>query len=147
MDIHNIFLQAHRGFAYLEILLVVLFILALVLAFAKGGYLNNFLKKITMFVMIFFHIQFLLGIIMLFGTSGFMNVINELGMGGIMKNSELRFTYIEHPFSMLIAAVLMTIVNRKMRSSEKITGAIIVLSLITLVLFGYALPWDRLMGN
>lgn len=147
MDIHNIFLQAHRGFAYLEILLVIIFVLALIMAFAKGSYINNFLKKITMFVMIVFHVQFLVGIIMLLGTSGFMNALNEGGMGAIMKNSELRFKFIEHPFSMLIAAILMTVVNRKMKSSEKITGVIIVLSVLALVLFGYALPWDRLMGN
>jgi hypothetical protein len=33
-------------------------------------------------------------------------------MGEVMKNSALRFQYVEHPFSMLIAAVLMTIVNK-----------------------------------
>jgi len=147
MDIHNIFLQAHRGFAYLILLLIAVFVIALIAAFAgNSGKITKFLKKTTLFTMIFFHIQFLVGIVMLFLTSGFMNTINEIGMGGLMKNADLRFTYIEHPFSMLIAAILMTIVNRKVKSSEKITSAIIILSALALALFFFALPFSKLFG-
>lgn len=147
MDIHNIFLQAHRGFAYLILLLIAVFVIALIAAFAgNSGKITKFLKKTTLFTMIFFHIQFLVGIVMLFLTSGFMNTINEIGMGGLMKNADLRFTYIEHPFSMLIAAILMTIVNRKVKSSEKITSGIIILSALALALFFFAFPFSKLFG-
>ncbi len=145
MDIHNIFLQAHRGFAYLELLLVAVFVIALILA-AASGKISKLLKKASLFTMIFFHIQFVVGIIMLLFTSPFTSIINEIGMGGLMKNSELRFTYIEHPFSMLIAAVLMTIVNKKIKTSEKVSTGIIILSVVALALFFFAFPFSRLFG-
>ncbi len=147
MDIHNLFLQAHRGFAYLILLLVAVFVIALLASLlGNGGKINNLLKKSTLFTMIFFHIQFLIGIVMLFLTSGFLNTIDQVGMGGLMKNADLRFSYIEHPFSMLLAAILMTVVNRKVKSSEKISTGIIVLAVLALLLFFYAFPFAKLFG-
>lgn len=96
--------------------------------------------------MIFFHIQFLIGIIMLLGTSGFMDTIKSMGMGGLMKNSALRFTYIEHPFSMLIAAVLMTILNKKLKVNDKISMGMVIIAVLAIALFAFALPWAKLMG-
>ena len=147
MDIHNLFLQAHRGFAYLILLLVAVFVIALLASLlGNGGKINNLLKKSTLFTMIFFHIQFLIGIVMLFLTSGFLNTIDQVGMGGLMKNADLRFSYIEHPFSMLLAAILMTVVNRKVKSSEKVSTGIIVLAVLALLLFFYAFPFAKLFG-
>ncbi|AQX04587.1 hypothetical protein KRE40_09115 [Elizabethkingia meningoseptica] len=144
---HNIFLQAHRGFAYLELLLVALFIIALLtVMLGYSGKVSKLLRKSTLFVMIFFHIQFLIGIIMLLGTSGFMDTIKSMGMGGLMKNSALRFTYIEHPFSMLIAAVLMTILNKKLKVNDKISMGMVIIAVLAIALFAFALPWAKLMG-
>ena len=145
MDVHNIFLQAHRGFAYLVLLLVAVFIIGLLASFGSSK-VSKLLRKSTLFTMIFFHLQFLVGIIMLFGTSGFMNTIKEVGMGGLMKNADLRFTYIEHPFSMLIAAVLMTIVNKKLKTADKVSTGILILAILALALFFYAIPFSKLFG-
>ena len=60
MEFYNILLNAHKGFAYLELLLVALFLVALLMTmFGYSGKVNNFLKKTTLFTMIFFHIQLL----------------------------------------------------------------------------------------
>jgi len=148
MELHNIFKQAHRGFAYLEILLVIVFIVALlVVMFGYSGKITKLLRKSTLFTMIFFHIQFLVGIIMLLGTSAFLDTIKTLGMGGLMKNADLRFSFIEHPFSMLIAAVLLTIVNKKLKTNDKLPMGVFVLALVALLLFGYALPWGKLFNS
>lgn len=142
MDFYKILLSAHKGFAYLELLLVALFIIALLATmFGFSGKVNKFLKKTTLFTMIFFHVQFLIGIIMLI-----INFSKGLDMSGVMKNAELRFQYVEHPFSMLIAAVLMTIVNKKVKSSDRITVPVVVMGLIAVALFGYAFPWARVFG-
>ncbi|MCP1250554.1 hypothetical protein NK212_01715 [Elizabethkingia sp. S0634] len=144
---HNIFLNAHKGFAYLELLLVLLFIIALLtVILGYSGKISKLLRKSTLFVMIFFHIQFLIGIIMLVATSNFMDTIKAMGMGGLMKNSALRFTYIEHPFSMLIAAVLMTILNKKLKTNDTISIGMVVLAVLAIALFAFALPWAKLMG-
>lgn len=148
MNVHNIFLQAHRGFAYLELLLVVVFIIALLIVMlGQSGKISKLLRKSTMFVMIFFHIQLLVGLLMLFVSSPFLDIINEQGMGAIMKNSALRFTYIEHPFSMIIGAVIMTIVNKKVKTSERITAGVAVLAVVALALFAYAIPFAKLFNS
>ena len=69
-----------------------------------------------------------------------------LNMGEVMKNSALRFQYVEHPFSMLIAAVLMTIVNKKVKSNDTISLGITIMGLIAVALFAFAFPWVKVFG-
>ncbi len=142
MDSYKIFLSAHKGFGYLELLLVSVFIISLLVTMlGYSGKINKLLRKVTLFTMIFFHIQFLIGLIMLI-----MNFSNGLDMGAVMKNSALRFQYVEHPFSMLIAAVLMTIVNKKIKTNNTLSLAIVILGLVAVGLFAFAFPWTRVFG-
>jgi len=142
MDFYKILLSAHKGFAYLELGLTALFIIALLtVMFGYSGKVNKLLKKVTLFTMIFFHVQFTIGIIMLI-----MNFTKGLDMGSVMKNADLRFQYVEHPFSMLIAAVLMTIINKKVKSNDTISLGIVIMGLIAVGLFAFAFPWTRVFG-
>ncbi|MCX8522374.1 hypothetical protein OF897_00360 [Chryseobacterium formosus] len=142
MDFYKILLSAHKGFAYLELGLTALFIIALLtVMFGYSGKVNKLLKKVTLFTMIFFHVQFTIGIIMLV-----MNFTKGLDMGSVMKNADLRFQYVEHPFSMLIAAVLMTIINKKVKSNDTISLGIVIMGLIAVGLFAFAFPWTRVFG-
>ena len=142
MEVYNILLHAHKGFAYLELALVTAFlILLLVTMFGYSGNISKALRKVTLFTMIFFHVQFLIGITMLI-----INFTKGLDMGSIMKNADLRFTYVEHPFSMLIAAVLMTIVNKKLKTADKLTIRLMSLGLVAIALFVFAFPWARVFG-
>lgn len=142
MEVYNILKSAHKGFAYLELGLVAAFlILLLVTMFGYSGKISKGLKKVTLFTMIFFHVQFLIGIVMLI-----INASKGLDMGAVMKNADLRFTYVEHPFSMLIAAVLMTIVNKKLKTADKLTIRLMSLGLVAIALFVFAFPWARVFG-
>lgn len=142
MEFYNILLHAHKGFAYLELLLVAVFlILLLVTMFGYSGTISKLFRKVTLFTMIFFHVQFLIGIVMLIT-----NITKGLDMGAVMKNADLRFTYVEHPFSMLIAAVLMTIINKKVKSNDKLTIPVVSLGLVAVALFVFAFPWTRVFG-
>jgi len=144
MDFYKILINAHKGFAYLELLLVALFIIALLATmFGFSGKVNKFLKKTTLFTMIFFHIQFLLGIVLWFTSPA---VKAALDSGTLMSNAYSRFQYVEHPASMLIAAVLMTIINKKVKSNDTISLGIVFMGLIAVALFGYAFPWARVFG-
>lgn len=144
MDLYKILLSAHKGFAYLELALTSLFIIALLtVMFGYSGKVNKFLKKITLFTMIFFHVQFLIGIVMLFVSPG---VKAALSAGTLMSDSYSRFQYVEHPFSMLIAAVLMTIINKKVKSNDTISLGIVIMGLIAVGLFAFAFPWTRVFG-
>jgi len=146
MEFFNIFKSAHKGFAYLVFLLVIVFIIALIVALTgNSGKITKFLKKTTLFTMVLFHIQFLVGISLLFIFSpGFKAALDS---GTLMKNEYNRQTFVEHPFSMLVAAILMTIVNRKVKSSDKVTSGIIILSALALALFFFAFPFSKVFGG
>jgi hypothetical protein len=144
MDFYKILLNAHKGFGYLELLLVSLFIIALLATmFGFSGKVNKFLKKMTLFTMIFFHVQFLLGLCLVFTSPGFKTALDS---GTLMSDSYSRFQFVEHPFSMLIAAVLMTIINKKVKSNDTISLGIVIMGLIAAGLFAFAFPWTRVFG-
>lgn len=145
----KIVLNAHRGFAYLALLLVAVFVFALLAAMlGYSGKINKLLRKSTLFTMIFFHVQFIAGLLMLFTSKGFQAILNS---GNVMKNlmgdAYNRVTFIEHPTSMLIAAVLMTIVNKKVKTNDRLTTGIVIMSAIALLLFFYAFPFARLFNK
>lgn len=145
----NIILHAHRGFAYLVLLAAAVFVIALLAAmFGYSGKITKLLKKSTLFTMILFHLQFLIGLAMLFFHSPFLDIVKTSGMGEIMKNEGLRKSYIEHPFSMLLAAVLLTIVNKKLKTNDKLNFGIVIMGILAVVFFLYAfLPMSgRLFG-
>lgn len=144
MEFYNILLHAHKGFAYLELLLVAAFlILLLVTMFGYSGNISKALRKVTLFTMIFFHIQFLIGLVMLFVSPGVKAAISS---GTLMSDAYARFQYVEHPSSMLIAAVLMTIINKKFKTIEKLTIPMMSLGLVAIALFVFAFPWARVFG-
>ncbi|WP_187477361.1 hypothetical protein [Amniculibacterium sp. G2-70] len=139
---YNILLNAHKGFGYLELLLVSLFIITLVItSFGFSGKIKPLFRKITLFTMIFFHIQFLLGIVMLG-----IHFSSGTDMGSIMKDAALRFQYVEHPFSMLIAAILMTIVNKKVKTNDTLSLKIFFMGILAVALFAFAFPWAKVFG-
>ena len=114
--LHSILTKAHGDFAYIELILVLVFLVALfAVMFGYSGRVTKLLRKSTLFVMIFFHIQLIVGFVMLIGTSEFLNTIKAVGMGKIMKDAYLRQSFVEHPTSMLIAAI-------QLRSEERRVG-------------------------
>ena len=141
----NIMLQAHKGFGYLILLLALLFIVAIFSsAFTNSGKISGFTKKITKITMIVFHTQALLGVVLLFLFSKGFEAAKA--SGELMKNAELRKTFVEHPASMIIAAVLLTIINKFFKTNDKMAVKIIVMAVIAIALIGYAFPWARVFG-
>lgn len=104
---YNTILELHSYWAYATLGLL---LIATLNAFVGLSAKRPFYKKdrqISLIALTFSHIQFLLGIILLF-VSAKMDAAKELGMGGVMKNSELRLFIVEHPLTNLIAIVLIT---------------------------------------
>jgi len=138
-------LQAHRGFAYLLLLLIAVFVVALLLTmFGYSGNISKFLRKSTLFTMIFFHLQALVGLVMLFFFSPGFKAAKEAGT--LMSDSVSRHTYVEHPTAMIIAAVLLTILNKKFKTQDKLTMGNVILGLIAVALMLWAFQWARLFG-
>lgn len=145
----QIILHAHRGFAYLALLLIVVFVVSLLVTmFGYSGKNSKLLRKSTLFTMIFFHLQFLVGLGMIFTSKGFQAILDSgEAMKNLMSIPYNRITFVEHPVSMLIAAVLMTIVNKKVKTNETLNFSILILSAIALFFFFYAFPFDRLFAK
>ncbi len=141
----NIMLQMHRGFAYLILLLAAVFILSLLIVmFGYSGRISKLLRKSTLFTMIFFHTQALVGLVMLFFFSPGFQAAKEAGT--LMKDAVSRNTYVEHPTAMIIAAVLMTIVNKKFKTADKIAMPVVIMAAIAMALMLWAFQWHRLFG-
>jgi len=144
MEFYNILLNAHKGIGYLELLLVTLFVIALLgTMFGFSGKVNGFLKKTTLFTMIFFHVQFLAGLALLFVSPG---VKAAMSSGTLMSDAYSRFQYVEHPVSMLIAAILMTVVHKKVKTNPTLSLGVVIMGLIAVGLFAFAFPWTRVFG-
>lgn len=145
MDTFHIMLQAHRGFAYLILLLTVVFVVSLLLAmFGYSGNISKLLRKSTLFTMIIFHLQAIIGLVMLFLFSPGFKQAKEAGT--LMSDSVSRHTYVEHPTAMIIAAVLMTILNKKMKTNEKLSLGMVFMGVIAVALMMWAFQWARLFG-
>lgn len=67
-----------------------------------------------------------------------------LDMSAVMRNDDLRFQYVEHPASMFIAAVMMTIINKKIKVTDKLSVPLVSFSLVVVALFVFALPWSKI---
>lgn len=138
-------LNAHRGFAYLILLASAVFIVALLMTmFGYSGKISKFLRKSTLFTMIFFHIQALIGLIMLFFFSPGFKAAKEAGT--LMKDATARNTYVEHPTAMIIAAVLLTILNKNFKTNDQMKMSWVIMGLIAMALMLWAFQWSRVFG-
>lgn len=141
----NIMLQAHRGFAYLILLLAAVFAVALLVTmFGYSGKISKLLRKSTLFTMIFFHLQAVIGLIMLFFFSPGFKAATEAGT--LMSDSTARNTYVEHPFAMIIAAVLLTILNKKFKTNDNLKMSWVIIGFVALAFMLWAFQWHRLFG-
>lgn len=93
--------------------------------------------------LIFAHLQYLIGLVLLIPLA------TAVEWGLVMGNSDLRFTLIEHPLTMLIAVVLITVGKVKAKKMEDIVKAnktIFSYFFIALVLIALRTPWDKLFS-
>lgn len=102
-------------------------------------------RKISLIALIFSHIQLVLGLLLLF-ISPYMETAKQLGMGGVMKNADLRLVLVEHPLTNIIALTLITIGWSRHKKDETAAGKfkkIGYLYLIGLVLLLARIPYGQ----
>jgi len=101
-------------------------------------------RTISFFAVLTIHIQLLAGIVLLLT-----HLAPFHDMGELMSNSPMRRKYVEHPFSMLIAGILLTIVSAKYKRREQIPFWTFAVLLLSLGLIIYMIPlsfWQGLVG-
>lgn len=141
---YNTVSTLHSYWAYLVLLILILATFnALIKFFGKKEFhAKDF--RISLFTLIVMHIQLLIGIVMFF-VSDYLSLISDMGMGSIMKNSALRSNIVEHPFTMILAVVFITIGyskhKKKLTSTSKFKTVAIFYTL-SLVLVLAMIPWN-----
>jgi hypothetical protein len=139
---YNIILSLHSLLRWVILLLLVINLIRHLAALKKP--FSNTDKKLGLWLMIFTHITFLLGIYQWFaGAYGYHNISN-IGMSAVMKNHAYRFFAIEHTVGMLIAIALITVargVFRKNVTDTKKHKRCIILYLFALIIILASIPW------
>ena len=139
----------HSYWAY--IVLIVL-IAAVINAFIGLNSKKEFTAKdlrISLFALIASHIQLIIGFIA-FYTSTFYDTMKNVGMGDVMKNSELRKVLVEHPVMIIIAITLITIGFSKHKKKEtdqsKFKTIALFYGIALLIILGM-IPWSLWFSN
>ena len=140
----DIIISLHSRLAY-----VVLTLLALAIINGFWGLIGNRTfgardLRISLFALIFSHIQLLLVLILYFVSPKFQWWSN--GMGEVMKNSTYRLYLVEHPTTNILAIVLITMgwsLHKKATDSRKKFFRIAVFYTIGTLLLLSRIPWQN----
>ena len=140
---YNFIKEAHSGWAYLVLILLFLAGINALIGFSSNKEFTAKDRKISLFGLIATHVQLLLAMFLYF-LSPYYNTMKEIGMGEVMKNSDLRLYLIEHPLINLIAIILVTVGWSKHKSattSKAKFKSIWLMYLIAFVLILSRIPW------
>ena len=133
----------HSYWAFLVIITLTFIVINSIISKFSGRAFNTKDLRISLYGLIFSHIQVLIGLILYF-VSPWFDQFSQLGMS-IMKNAESRLYLIEHPLINIIAILLITLGwslhKRQLDSSKKFLriGLFYGLGLIFLL---SRIPWN-----
>jgi len=131
------------GMLHLHHYLPYIFLLVLLISIVRaylGKIANPKKDKLLLLTLILAHIQLLVGFYLFFPFP-------EVEMSVIMKDSILRFKFIEHPSIMVLAVALITIAkikSKKMVDVVKANKTIFSYFIVALVLIAMRFPWDKI---
>ena len=134
----------HSYWAYLVLLILIVATVNALIKFIgkKEFHAKDF--RISLFTLIVMHLQLVLGIVVFF-ASDYLSLISDMGMGAVMKDSTMRSNIIEHPLTMIIAVVLITIGYSKQK--KKLTSiskfkTITIFYMLALLFVLAKIPWN-----
>ena len=133
----------HSYWAFLVLTILVLAVLNAIRGKASGKEFGAKDLRISLFGLIFSHIQLLIGLILYF-VSPWFDPWYTLGMG-VMQNAESRLYLVEHPITNILAIVLITmgwsLHKRQTASSKKFLRIALFYGLGLLFLLS-RIPWN-----
>ncbi|MBO9632593.1 MAG: hypothetical protein J7578_05700 [Chitinophagaceae bacterium] len=102
-------------------------------------------KKIDLFLMISAHITLLIGLYQWFAGDFGLKMIQNAGMGEVMKNGAVRKLAIEHPVGMILAIVLITVGRGAVKrgTAPAVHKKAFWCFLIALIVILATIPWAR----
>jgi uncharacterized membrane protein YidH (DUF202 family) len=133
--------HTHSSLAYLVLLLILIAIGLSLMAWFKKGAFTTTLKKAALYAFVATHVQFLLGIVLYF--------VSPLGWDNLsaaaMKDAVMRLYAVEHPFTMILGIVIITLGYMRMKKADddrKKLQSIWLYYTIGLVLILSRIPWN-----
>lgn len=132
--------QFHSGWAYLTILMGVIFVVStLVYAVSKKD-TDNVVKKIGLITTIAFHVQLLVGLVY------YIMKFSQFEGGNIMKSDILRLTFVEHPMMMIASVAFMTVANAKLKRSTIVPMSVVIFAVVSMACLLSRIPWAIWLG-
>ncbi len=138
-------LQLHSYWAYLTLALLIFALLNAVTGLIRNKDYKEKDLRISLFVLIFAHIQMLIGLAYYFTSPAYKH-LKEIGMSAGMKDAHLRLLTIEHPIMMLLAILLITLgfsKQKKRETAKRKFKTIAIYYGVALVLILSRIPWDQ----
>ena len=141
---YSLLKNIHSYSAYLVLLVLILGILNAIAGKIKGKDFESRDLRLSLFGLIFSHIQFLIGLILYF-VSPWFGQWSNLGMGSVMKDPQARLYLVEHPFTNILAIVLITMgwsLHKRQSDPGKKFLRIALFYGLGLLLLLSRIPWD-----
>ncbi|QIE60090.1 hypothetical protein G5B37_11105 [Rasiella rasia] len=136
----------HSYWAYLVVFVVLIATINALAGFFGNKEYSPKDFRLALFALITTHIQFLIGLVLFFVSPLGMQNISNVGMGAVMKNDVFRLYAIEHPFTMILTVVLITIgysKHKKKLVSKPKFKMLAIFYTIALVLLLSRIPWQQ----
>lgn len=135
-------MHAHSGLAYLLLAVLIFAILYTLIGFMGNKPFTDGNRKVALIGLIAAHIQLVIGLVLYFvSPNGLSNF-----SGGNMKDSGARLLMLEHPLTMIIAIVLITIGYsraKKLTDSNARYKKILIFFTLGLILILSRIPWSN----
>jgi hypothetical protein len=126
---------------YLPFLFLIILLISIVRAALKK--IPNTKKDIFLtLTLIFAHTQLLIGLVLL------IPIATVVDWSGVMGNAASRVLLVEHPLTMLIAVVLITLGKvkaKKIEDNAKANKTVFGHFMVALILIALRTPWDKLV--
>lgn len=138
-------LHLHHWMPFLWFLLILVVLVQNFLVWKSDREFTASLKRQNTITIVLTHIQVTVGLIML-ATAIITGMLPDIGT--LMGDTALRFKYVEHPITMFLGAVLITIGNAKSKRQEaaKNKAKIVVIWFgIGLLLIALRFPWEAFL--
>lgn len=135
--------HAHSYIAFAALILLIVASINAIIGMSSNKEFKDGDRKLSLFALIFTHIQLLIGIVLYFVSP--MVQTFKLPMGEVMKNADLRLYAIEHPLINIIAVVLITIGwsrHKKMATSKAKFKSIGIMFALGTILILSRIPWS-----
>ena len=137
-------LHLHHWLPFVYLLLMLVVLVQNFLVWKSDNPFTDKLARQNKIAVLLTHLQITIGLIMLVGFN--LDMFSD--MGTLMDDAGLRFKYVEHPTTMILAAVLITIGNAKSKRAEAASAkakSVVIWFGIGLFLIALRMPWAEFL--